>query len=98
MSNGLAPELVNYFEARQQQRKSHAAKMWSLLKPRDQRLVREAAVMGFVQGTRAGSQRYDDGEPFPKDMEIVERVLIAMEGFPDLYPTFRRLSRRAARP
>jgi hypothetical protein len=68
--------------------------MWSLLKPRDQRLVREAAVMGYVLGTRSDIKPDDE---FPSDSTIVQEVLLACEDFGDLYPTIKRLGRRAYR-
>ena len=95
MTTAALPDgLVDYFARRQQERQAHAQRMWSLLKPRDQRLVREAAVMGYVLGTRSGIKPDDD---FPRDSEIVAQVLLACENFGDLYPTIKRLARRAAR-
>jgi hypothetical protein len=99
VADRVPADLAEYFARCQERRKAKATKMWGLLKPRDQRLVREAAVMGFVQGERFGVTRkrgpFEGG--FPSDAAIVEQVLIAVESFPDLYPTFRRLSRRADR-
>lgn len=93
----LPSALTDYFARRQQERQAQVQRMWSLLKPRDQRLVREAAVMGYVLGERFGLGRTVRDNDFPTDSDIVAQVLLACEGQGDLYPTFRRLARRVAR-
>ena len=77
-----------YMDVRRRQRDEKHAQAVNRLTDRELLLVREAAVMGFVQGTRGGP--YRTGE-FPKDHEIVRRVLDGMQSFPDLYPTFATL-------
>lgn len=65
---------------------------------RTARLVREAAVAGFVQGTRwAGyfppigkTAKEDD---FPGDSDIEDRAYRTAEKFPDLYPTLSKADR-----
>ena len=94
----LPDGLGDYFARRQQERATRAQQMWDLLKPRDQRLVREAAVMGYVLGERAGhGRRSVMDDEFPRDSEIVAQVLLACESHGDLYPTIRRLARRVDR-
>ena len=54
---------------------------------RTEQLIREAAVLGFVQGSRLAGQRVE----IPKDSEVVRRVLRAAESFSDLYPTLSKV-------
>lgn len=60
---------------------------------RTARLVREAAVLGFVHGSRWGQANprvLSAKEQFPRDSEIVADVLWASKSFRDLYPTLCR--------
>jgi hypothetical protein len=51
--------------------------------PRERRLVRDAAVMGYVRGNMAGKC----GDfTIPPDVEILHEVVDACLAFPDLYP------------
>lgn len=77
-----------YVDVRRMRRDEANAAAVNRLTDRELLLVREAAVMGFVQGARGGP--YREGE-FPKDHEIMRRVLDGMQSFPDLYPTFATL-------
>lgn len=52
---------------------------------RTAKLVREAAVMGYVHGFRHGA--YAPEDPFPKDSAIVFVVLDAAKRNKNLYPT-----------
>jgi hypothetical protein len=62
---------------------------WKLGK-RTEKLVREAMVMAFVQGTRWGrATTWDD--KVPRDSEIVHRVLVSAVRNSDLYPTLSKL-------
>lgn len=56
-------------------RAAQAITAWNdVLRPYERRIVREAAVMGYVLGHRDG--RYDlPGDPFPADIDIIRRVL-----------------------
>lgn len=90
----LPDELVRYLAERDRQRAERVHRVYETLTKREQRLVREAAVMGFVQGTRhAGG--FD--VPIPPDRRIVAQVIDACFAFPDLYPAFDAVDRRAAR-
>lgn len=74
MSEQAIPEqLVRYLAARDKERAENVRLTWEKLSPREQRLVREAAVMGWVQGVRSipGSYKAE----IPRDNEIVSRVL-----------------------
>jgi hypothetical protein len=66
-------------------RLEEAAEAFLALPDREQRLVREAAVMGFVQGVAAGAV---SGRA---DAEILFQVLDAARSFNDLYPTLAGL-------
>ncbi|GAB2733007.1 hypothetical protein [Nocardioides pakistanensis] len=78
--------LHDYLVARDTARLNRVAEMWNGLTEREQRLVKEAAVMGYVRGTMAGR----DVSPFPRDRDIVIEVLSCTDGH-DLYPTLAAL-------
>lgn len=83
----LTDGLANYFQQRQDQRTQRVAAKWAALNKRQQRLVREAAVMGYLQG-------YKDAEvnhKFRGDAAIVDLVLDATDAFSDLYPVLAAL-------
>jgi hypothetical protein len=61
--------------------------------PRTAKLLREAIVLAYVEGTRCPAE---PGVPFPKDSEIVSLVLASSVGFRDLYPTLSRLDEAKA--
>ncbi len=66
--------------------KDHAARVeghLSLLTPRERELVREAAVMGWVQGVRTAG---GDEQNIPDGNEIVRYVVGQCLSFDDLYP------------
>ena len=81
-----------YFAARSADRAAKAVAKWEALTTREKALVREAAVMGYVQGQRA----YDSD--VPRDAEIVAQTLIATDSFADLYPVLAALPRRRRAP
>lgn len=60
---------------------------------RTAKLVREAAVAGFVQGTRWAGWQPPRGEPdpFPDDSEIWVMACRCAEKFADLYPTLSKV-------
>jgi hypothetical protein len=78
----LPEALVDYFAKREAQRMDAVAAMWTGLTEREQGLVHDAAVMGYVQGVR-----HPEGEPIGKDRQTIALVLDACLSFPDLYPT-----------
>jgi hypothetical protein len=59
---------------------------------RTAKLIREAAVMGFVHGSMWGRAFPDrhGGEQFPRDSDILARVMRGARSHRDLYPTLGR--------
>lgn len=85
MSAGLPEGMAAYLQARDQQRSARVAKMYESLTERERLLVKEAAVMGWVQGVR-----HHDAK-IPSDRDVVATVLDAASAFDDLYPTLANL-------
>jgi hypothetical protein len=76
--------LTRYLETRAQQRRDAVHRTLAALSPREQQLVRDAAVMGYVEGVyaaRAGNV------VIPADSAIVHQVVDACLAHADLYPT-----------
>jgi hypothetical protein len=96
MADSTLPEsLVRYLAARDAQRADDVRSILDALTPREQRLVMDAAVMGYVRGKMSG---HDD--PVPKNGAILgetvdaclthrdailREVVGACQSFPDLY-------------
>ncbi|MGW6912516.1 hypothetical protein ACWGB8_01640 [Kitasatospora sp. NPDC054939] len=78
---GLPDALVDYFAQREDYRARAVAGVLSGLTNRERLLVREAAVMGWVQGIRHHDLAY------PGDRQALTAVVDACLSFPDLYPT-----------
>lgn len=74
-------QFAKYLETIDQRRVDHRETMLGNLTERERDLVREAAVMGYVQG------RMRPDQPVPPDSVIMELVLDACADFADLYPT-----------
>lgn len=89
---GIDDRLVAYLEAQDRYHLAEVGRRWDAMTLREKRLVREAAVMGYVQGVRSvpGSHK----EPIPPDASIVTRVIDACLGMSDLYPFMSKLGRR----
>lgn len=83
--------LLAYFEARQQQRVGDRQAVLRGLTKREQDLVREAAVMGYVRGVMAHSKEIPDG------YDIRDLVIDCCLSFSDLYPAMNRARRRGER-
>lgn len=85
----IPEDVLTYLQKREKARQDEFAQLMSALTPKEQSLVREAAVMGFVQGSMAagGLPR----ERFPSDTEITQRVVEGCQNFPDLYSTISGL-------
>ena len=81
-------QLLAYFEIRQQQRADDRNAVLRGLTKREQELVMEAAVMGYVRGTMAGSK------DIPDDGPLAAFVIDCCLCFPDLYPAMKRAQRR----
>ena len=84
----LDASLLAYFETRQQQRADDRNAVLRGLTKREQQLVREAAVMGYVRGTMAPDK------DIPDDSDVTAFVIDCCLGFPDLYPAMARAQRR----
>lgn len=80
-ATGFLPGLLDYSESRQRQRTAAVNRALATLRPFERRLVREAAVMGYVRGTIAGRARATLGEPrdgdVPSDPAILADVISA---------------------
>jgi hypothetical protein len=87
MNNDLPPELINYLSARDHERGQKIDAVLATLSPREQVLVREAAVMGYVQGSMAPKAA---GIPF--DTAILRGVVAACLAMPDRYPNLSSAS------
>ena len=83
--------LLRHLAERETARNTATAEAYAALTEREQRLVREAAVMGYVQGTR-----HPADEKHPKDSWVTALVVQECLAFPDLYPTMNAV-RDAAR-
>jgi phenylalanine-4-hydroxylase len=81
---------VQYLRHRNQFRVRRVDAMWEALTEREQALVRESAVMGFVQGVRLAPKTRSE---WPRDHETVALVLDAVTSFGDQYPTLNALAR-----
>lgn len=73
--------LIGYLEQRAAQRTEDAAAFFTSLTDRERALVRDAAVMGYVQGTR-----HPKGEKHPKDSWVLATVVEACLAITDMYP------------
>jgi hypothetical protein len=82
-AEALTDRLVLYFAERERQRAEEVARALSRLTAREGRLVREAAVMGYVRGVMAGKVGNDK---IPGDLDILAHVVNCCLWMPDLYP------------
>jgi hypothetical protein len=83
---GLPEGLLRYFELRERHRADEIAALLARLTAREQALVREAAVMGFVRGAifASGGRRLPE---IPRDSRIVAEAVGACLSMPETYPT-----------
>ena len=79
----LPEAVVQMVLAGDERRDSEATTMWTHLTDRERALVREAAVMGYVNGVMA---ERGNRESIPKDMQILKEVLLACRSMRDQYP------------
>jgi hypothetical protein len=86
--NNLSAELASYLSARDREHAEEITQALDSLTEREQALVREAAVMGYVRGAigAGGVLRAN----IPPDTEVLREVVGACLGRPDLYPTIAR--------
>ena len=81
--------LIRYLAARDAERDDQVNRALDALTDRERALIREAAVMGYVQGVQAARA----GEiAIPKDAAILWHVVIGCQAFDDLYPTIGALA------
>jgi hypothetical protein len=83
MTAGLPDYLVQYLIKRDQAHADRIAAVWSEFTEREQGLVKDAAVMGWIQGAQCARA----GEGWPGDWVAVPTVIGACLGNPDFYPT-----------
>lgn len=57
---------------------------------RTAKLVREAIVLGHVEGARWAGY-HGGGDGYPRDSEVVAKVLWASQSFSDVYPTLSKV-------
>jgi hypothetical protein len=88
---GMEAQILAYFEERQQMRAHDRAAVLRGLTKREQQLIREAAVMGYVRGAMAHSKE------IPADSDVLALVIGCCLNFPDLYPAMKRARRRGER-
>lgn len=81
MTGDLLHRYLNYLAAREAERETWVKERLGRLTAREQTLVAEAAVMGYVQGKMSGS----DSE-VPSTSVIVREVLLGARAMKDLYP------------
>jgi hypothetical protein len=74
--------LAAYLATRDAQRDAAVSRVLGALSDRERVLVREAAVMGYVQGTLDVRAHIE----FPRDAAIVWRVIDACRACADRYP------------
>jgi hypothetical protein len=87
-ATGMDAQILAYFGKRQQMRAGDRAAVLRGLTKREQQLVREAAVMGYVRGVMAHSKE------IPADSDVLALVIDCCLHFPDLYPAMKRARRR----
>lgn len=95
MTADLDDVVTRYLEAGRARRETDRNAVMSALTKREQALIREAAVMGYVQGIRAAGTGRDHG--IPPDGQILASVIDGCLAMSDLYPAIRRAYRRGLR-
>lgn len=81
MTQPLPDGLVDYLIARDAERADAVTQFLGRLTDREHTLMRDAAVMGYVQG-----RRHPQDEDHPKDTVAFRLVVDAALAIPDLYP------------
>ena len=93
MSGEFSPEMLAYFAERERQREADIDEHLGRFTRREWSLMREAAVMGYVQGTM-----HPKGEPHPMDTSVFRGVIHACVTQADLYPVISGRVRQYAEP
>jgi hypothetical protein len=77
--------IANAFAANAAARERKYDAMVLMLTERERKIFRDAAIAGFVQGTRFANLPQD--VEFPKDSFVLTQTLSCIDSFPDIYPT-----------
>lgn len=85
--NGIPDWLSDYLVKQDNARIKAVSELFGSLSPRQQALVKDAAVMGYVQGARHGDT------PRRPDAEMLFLVLSACLGDPDLFPALSTMDK-----
>lgn len=88
----IPAELINYLAVRDRERAREIDEALERRTTDELVLMKEAAVMAYVQGMRAGMGR---DVPIPKDWALLRMVVGACLAMPDLYPAIARTPRDA---
>lgn len=100
MTPEMQEGLQKYLAASAKRREDELDQMLGRLSERELALVREAAVMGFVQGAMAEAggatrskmlTRESEGGSYPGDTAVMRTVVQNCHSMPDLYPTIASL-------
>lgn len=99
MSPPIDEKLMAYLGARWDHEAARVKDTVAAMNPRERKLVREAAIMGFVRGAMAGRLAGSAGMSvdIPDGTDILGEVVSACLSMPDLYPTFKRMEQVAVR-
>jgi hypothetical protein len=82
----MSEDLMRYLVSREQQRADAVAAVLGRMTEREQRLVREVAVMGYVRGRMSMPGALVNPPPMPSDTAVTREVVDAALAMPDLYP------------
>lgn len=93
MPDALPQPLLDYLAQREAARAQAVTDFLASLTERERRLMREAAVMGYVRG-----RMHLDGEAHPKDGAVLNEVIDACLAFPDLYPVINLVANSEPQP
>lgn len=85
-----ADEVVRYLASRDRGRANAVLDTLRAMTPREEQLVREAAVMGFARG-RLQCVCTDCRARVPSDTDVLLEVVDACLALPDMYPAMARL-------
>jgi hypothetical protein len=101
MTDSTSSALRDYLAVRGEERARAVGLTCEAMNPREAALVREAAVMGYVQGVQACQAWASAGHPFltegappiPPDSVVLATTVDACLAFRDLYPVMARMLR-----
>ena len=85
--SSLPEPLLAYFAQREAARADAVNAFLASLTESERRLMREAAVMGYVRG-----RMHPEGEAHPKGSAVLAEVIDACLALPDLYPVINLIA------